>query len=115
MPLFSSDPPPTEQVRPQAMRFQKLRYNKPMSQAYIVIFQSSNHKDALVAKIKSFNGYAKLTEGSWIITSPQEAVEIRDELYKTAPGAKVIVIRSSAVAAWANVPQKTGAWLKKHL
>ncbi len=88
-----------------------------MMPTYIVIYDlsSDGDYDELYKKLKSFNGWAKITESAWAIGSSKKASEIRDELIPFAGvNGKLFVIKSGKAAAWKNVIA-SNEWLKKFL
>lgn len=90
-----------------------LRYMS--KQAYIVVFNSDNHKTDIANVIKAFGTWGRITTNAYIVVSYQTASEIRDIIKSTAgPKDTVFVLRSGAIAAWSNTPAKND-WLKQYL
>ncbi|MBI0395440.1 hypothetical protein [Acinetobacter bereziniae] len=88
-----------------------------MTTAYIVTYDVSEDGDyeGLYEKLKSYNGWAKITESSWAILSSRKATEIRDELSSfIGKDGRLFVIKSGKVAAWRNV-QARNEWFKNNL
>lgn len=86
-----------------------------MGQAYIVIFESTKRSTAIREYLRSFNGWGKITDNSFVVMSDKTATQIRDEILKLKDeGDRVFVIKSGVVAAWSNAAARND-WLKKNL
>lgn len=88
-----------------------------MSKTYIIIYQlgPGNNIDKITEYLKSFNGWARITDNSWAITSTIKATEIRDELIKfKGEGGRIFVIKSGIESAWSNTRGKN-QWFKDNL
>jgi|TARA_B110000114_G_C14758970_1_gene264050 hypothetical protein len=71
--------------------------------------------DKLYEKLKSYNGWAKITESTWAIGSSKKAAEIRNDLKPLiGDSGRLFVIKSGMGAAWRNVIA-SNEWLKKNL
>jgi hypothetical protein len=88
-----------------------------MKKTYIVIYDISDDGDSngIHEKLKSYSGWAKITESTWAIVTLKKAKEIRDEL-KNYIGTKgrLFVVKSGVEAAWSNV-RASNVWFKKNL
>ncbi|MBH3338422.1 hypothetical protein I5L51_04780 [Pseudomonas mendocina] len=88
---------------------------------YIIALEYSSPsilvKNKVAEIIKSYSGWARITENTWAITTSDEvkAATIRDSIAKVA-GEKdrIFVVKSGVAAAWRNSRCKN-EWLKKHL
>ena len=70
---------------------------------------------ALYEAIKSYNGWAHVTESCWIVVSDNTAVQIRDSLrLRIRSCDRLAVIQTAHVAAWSNV-LCDGTWLQNNL
>lgn len=89
-----------------------------MVTVYIVIYDVSedgNYED-LYAKLKTYNGWAKISESAWAIgSSSGKAKEIRDDLKQfVGSSGRLFVIKSGTEAAWKNVIGRN-EWFKENL
>jgi len=88
-----------------------------MKRTYIVIYQFGDNpdKNGLLKYLESFNGWAKITDNSWAISSELKAKDIRDELVKyKGEGGRIFVIKSGLEAAWSNARGRN-QWFKDNL
>lgn len=86
-----------------------------MEQAYIVIFESKLKAVAIRNYLRTYNGWAKITDNAFAILSSKSATAIRDELLQIKdPSDRIMVIKSGVVAAWSNAAA-SNEWLKKNL
>jgi len=88
-----------------------------MTTTYIVTYDISEDGDytGLYEKLKTYNGWAKITESTWAIGSSKKAPEIRDELVEyIGEDGRLFVIKSGKAAAWKNTIGSS-QWLKKNL
>lgn len=86
-----------------------------MSETYIVIFESKNNAQQIRNHLRSFNGWAKITNNAFAVMSTKTSSQIRDELMTIkGSGDRIFVIKSGVVAAWNNAAASSG-WLKKNL
>lgn len=70
----------------------------------------------LIKKIKSYNGYARITESSYIITTKKEPEKVRDELLALIDeNDKIYVGVITTPAAWFGLPDSVANWLQKYL
>lgn len=85
---------------------------------YIITYdlrQPGRDYSPLYAKIKSYNGWAKVTESTWAVVTDESAASIRDALLSIADSNdRIFVVKSGVEAAWVNSMCKN-EWLKKHL
>lgn len=71
--------------------------------------------EKLFEKLKSYSGWAHITESTWAVLTTKEASEIRDEIGKVlVEGSRLIVVESANVAAWRN-PICSNKWLKDNV
>ena len=71
--------------------------------------------DKLFEKLKSYSGWAHITESTWAVLTTKEASEIRDEIEELlVEGSRLIVVESANVAAWRN-PICSNKWLKDNV
>lgn len=86
-------------------------------ETYLISYDLSN-KDKyndLYEHIKSYKGWAHITESLFAVVCDKSAVEIRDELLKlVGSDSRLMVVRSAHEAAWHNT-LCTSEWLKKSL
>lgn len=88
-----------------------------MTKTYIVIYQlgKGSNLDKIVEYLKSFNGWARITDDSWAVSSKLKATEIRDELLKfKGEDGRIFVVKSGVEAAWSNTRGKN-QWFKDNL
>ena len=88
-----------------------------MKKTYIVIYQLGENSDrnSIIKYLKSFNGWARISDNSFAVSSTIKAKEIRDELlkYKGDDG-RIFVIKSGVEAAWSNTRGRN-QWFKDNL
>ena len=85
--------------------------------SYIVSYDLADggDYDKLYEKLKSYSGWAHITESTWAVLTTKEASEIRDEIGKLlVEGSRLIVVESANVAAWRN-PICSNKWLKDNV
>lgn len=71
--------------------------------------------DALFEAMKSYNGWAHITESTWAVVSEQKAKQIRDYLSTFLPkGSRLFIVKSGVEAAWRNTICRN-EWLKNNL
>ena len=71
--------------------------------------------EALFEAIKSYNGWAHITQSTWAVVTEGKAKDIRDHLSEFLPkGSRLFVVKSGVEAAWRNVFCRN-EWLKKNL
>ena len=84
------------------------------SKKYIVIFDSIGFAPDFENAIRQYDGYAKITESSWIIISTMQPVDISNDLLRFLPtGSKLFVSKISSPSAWTNV--YNAEWLKRNM
>jgi hypothetical protein len=84
---------------------------------YIISYDLVNQRDyeSLHKAIKSYSGWAKITESTWAVKTDNTAKEIRDHLSEFLDqDDRVFVIKSGVEAAWRNSICKN-EWLKNNL
>jgi len=84
---------------------------------YIVSYDMIEGGDyePLIKAIKTYLGWAHITESTWAVVSENDHKQIRGDLVKYLPkGSRLFVTKSSGVAAWRNVICRN-EWLKKYL
>lgn len=86
--------------------------------AYIVSYDLSNVRDydSLIDAIKSYGGWAHITESTWaVVANNSSAAMVRDNLKNFIDGDdRLFVIKSGVEAAWVNVLCRN-EWLKENL
>ena len=88
-----------------------------MVTTFIVVYDVSEDGDyeGLYEKLKKYDGWAKITESSWAITSEKKASEIRNELVPfIGSSGRLFILKSGKAAAWRNVIASND-WFKKNL
>lgn len=71
--------------------------------------------ESLIAVIKSFGIWARITESTWAVVSDLKATAVRDLLLASMKDKdRLFVVKSGVEAAWHNTRCKND-WLKKHL
>jgi hypothetical protein len=69
----------------------------------------------LIAAIKEYGAWARITQSSWAVVSEGSSKQIRDNLAAhLAEGDRLFVVKSGTEAAWQNVLCRN-EWLKEHL
>ena len=77
--------------------------------------QPGRSYESLYEAIKSYGGWAKITESTWAVVTTRNAVQVRDHLLAYMDNNdRVFVVKSGTEAAWKNVICKN-EWLKEHL
>ena len=88
---------------------------------YIVTFYvQSSIRDALIKKLKEYNGYCPIHNNCWAILSDKTPMDILNNLNESVSESggmySIFVIKSSVNAAWINAyGEKHDEWLKKNL
>lgn len=88
-----------------------------MKHTYLISYdlKGSDGYEKLFEKIKSYSGWAQVTESTWAVITENSHKEIRDNLKACMPtGSRLFVVRSASVAAWSNTIC-SNEWLKKNL
>lgn len=88
-----------------------------MKHTYIISYdvEGSDGYEELFEAIKSYPGWAHITESTWGIVTEDSHTEIRNHLKSILPkGSRLMVVRSAGVAAWSN-PICSNEWLKKNI
>ena len=88
-----------------------------MKKTYIVILQieSKENFEKIVAYLKSFNAWARITDSSFALTTDLKATDIRNEIVKRKDeNDRVFVIKSGIEAAWSNTRGRN-QWFKDNL
>lgn len=90
-----------------------------MNKAYIITYDLSNpgqRYEALLKKIKAYPKWARLGGSSYIIVTPQDHVQIRDNLKTVLDrNDKIFVSIVKAPAAWYNLGDEVSQWLNNNL
>ncbi|WP_448099124.1 hypothetical protein [Luteibacter yeojuensis] len=72
--------------------------------------------DALYERIKAYGKWCHALESSWVISTSQSAVQVRDNLRQAMDGDDgLLVTRLSGEAAWYGLNETISTWLKKQL
>ncbi|USK40153.1 CRISPR-associated protein Cas2 [Cytobacillus firmus] len=72
--------------------------------------------DSVTEKIKSYGTWARPLESVWIIKTDDAATTIRDNIASVMDSNdKLIVVQLSGTAAWRNLSDEMGKWLKENL
>ncbi len=83
--------------------------------SYDLITPGQKYKD-VGDLLRSFPNWAKVLESTWIIKTPQTAVQVRDRISQvTDSNDKIFVIAVGKEAAWTNLPENLTKWLKENL
>ncbi|QBX93225.1 SinR family protein [Lactiplantibacillus plantarum] len=89
-----------------------------MNTKYLISYDlesSSENYEELITAIKSFGGWADLTQSCWCITSGLSAKSIRNHLVKYInENDKLFVAKLSGEAAWHGFTDDVKTWIKKH-
>lgn len=89
-----------------------------MYRTYIIILEiaQKTNKDKAIEYLKTFTGWARITENSFAVRSKDlKAKEIRNELLKFKEEAdRLFIIKSGVEAAWSNTRAKN-QWFKDNL
>jgi hypothetical protein len=77
---------------------------------------SENYKK-LIAKIKSYSSWAKITYSDWMVVTTKKAADVRDELWTYMhKDDRLLVAKVGAPAAWkGTIPDDVSDWMKKNL
>lgn len=72
--------------------------------------------DNVVTRIKTSNNWAKIATTTFIIVSPQSAVQVRDYLMEVMDANdEIFVGLISAPAAWSGLNNEVSNWLRNNL
>ncbi len=86
---------------------------------FIVAFEipDASRRARFKQALKAYGAYCPINDNTWAISVDKTAVQVRDELMKSASGQdRIFVIRSGTAAAWSNsYGNKNNDWLKKWL
>jgi hypothetical protein len=84
---------------------------------YIVTFEPTGTAASTIKeRLQAFGIYCPINASSWAVVVDMTAVQLRDHLANSLPGARIFVIRSGTEAAWINLyGEKNSDWLKKQL
>ncbi len=89
-----------------------------MHRTYIIIFEIAQKadKDKIVEYLKSFLGWARITENSFAVkTTDLKARDIRDHLLEfISDGDRLFVSKSGVEASWKNTRGRS-QWFKENL
>ena len=90
-----------------------------MSKSLLITYDLSapgRNYEGLIKKIKSYSGYARITESSYIITTKKEPETVRDELLLLIDeNDKIYVGLLTKPAAWYGLSDSVANWLQKYL
>lgn len=76
---------------------------------------ASGVRAALIAAIREFGTWARITESCWAVTSDLTAVQVRDRLLSLIRNEdRLMVVQSAHVAAWHNTFCRND-WLKENI
>ena len=84
---------------------------------YIISYDLRKSKDykSLYKAIKSYSGWAQITESTWAVVTAKSAVEVRNHLSSVMDNDdRLFVVKSGVEAAWRNSRCKN-EWLKENL
>lgn len=71
---------------------------------------------ALFERIKAYGNWCHALESNWVISTPQSAVQIRDNLRQAMDGDDgLLVVRLMGEAAWYGLDETVGSWLKTQI
>ncbi|MFT3796538.1 hypothetical protein [Flavobacterium sp.] len=88
-----------------------------MKKCYIVVYDVSDDGDydELYKSLKSYSGWAKITESSWAIVTEKKASDLRNELEKfIGSTGRIFIVKSGVEAAWRRA-KASNEWFKKNL
>lgn len=75
--------------------------------------KAHNYND-LYEAIKASPGWAKLVESTWLVSTSETAVELRDRLsHHMDPQDRIVVMVANKPAAWRGMPDKVSEWIQK--
>ena len=81
----------------------------------IVVYDLANpgqNYEKLLQKIKAYNGWAKLTGSSYLIATPLNVVQVRDDLrHVMNNNDKLFVGYCPVPSAWKGMPEDVGKWI----
>lgn len=88
--------------------------------SYIVVYQlenSSNDYSKISEKLKSYSGWAKPFDRTWLIKTDKSAVEIRNELASSIERRGSIMVIRISEAAWATSRVQTNIndWMHENV
>lgn len=72
--------------------------------------------EALYERLKSYGTYCRALESTWLISTNQNATQIRDYLSEVVDGDDgLLVTRLQGEAAWRGLGEQKNSWIKKQL
>jgi hypothetical protein len=81
----------------------------------IVVYDLANpgqNYERLLQKIKAYNGWAKLTGSSYLITTASTVVQVRDDLRQVTNNKDKLFVGVCPVpSAWHGLPEDVGKWI----
>jgi hypothetical protein len=79
--------------------------------------ETSDDYKRLIAKIKSYSTWAKVTYSDWMVVTTKTASQVRDELWVFMDrNDRLFVASVGAPAAWnGTIPQNVSDWMKTNL
>jgi len=70
----------------------------------------------VIALLKTYTGWAKPLESTWLIKSPATAAQVRDHIMTVLDrNDKLLVITATAPAAWSNLDPQVTKWIQDEL
>lgn len=93
--------------------------SSPKKYCYLISYDVSGESGSpdytIIDAIKSYKGWAHITESTWAVVSDKSHTEIRDDLSEYLPkGSRLFVLKSGGIAAWRNVIC-SNKWLKENI
>lgn len=86
---------------------------------YIVTYDlknPENNYEDLIKKIRSYKSWARLGDSSYVISTKQSVISIRNKLSDVLyNNDKLFVGKVNAPAAWYGLSEEVSDWLKNHL
>ena len=85
---------------------------------YIVTYDLKNEKNykALIDKIKTYNGYCKLMDSTWVVGSKSDSKAIKKTLRSVMDKDDVLFVAKLTTKEWSCwLGKKKIDWLEKHV
>ncbi|MQM81537.1 SinR family protein [Lactobacillus buchneri] len=87
--------------------------------AYLITYDldnpGQNYKD-LIEHLKTYPGWARMTESCWSVTSGKTAKEVRNDLEPFIDNNdRLLVVRLSGEAAWTGIPKDVTDWIHNNV
>lgn len=86
--------------------------------AYIVTYdlaRPGRDYDELHARIKAFDGWARIAESSWAVATNQSAVQVRDYLTPAIDANDKLFVSRLGSSAWIGLSSEVSEWLKNNI